>query len=224
MKWYFVFILQWLAIVSGFDLLELVGINQAPAFILNERDNKNQSEIVSQSSKTTSQESASTSIDPALPAGGVNLLTPTSASSTYIKSGQKVTFKWNYTSLILSPTAINVEVSCAQNSQVYTLARNQSIKTSSIVWDTNEAAESGDLHLITADYTLVIYDESKSPSDVATAGELAAFDYSFGVYIPQKYTPWPAGAKYVNISIRLSPPLLLTFAFAAFASLIVFIV
>lgn len=223
MRWNFVIILQWFTLVSSLDFMKLVGLNTAPTALLKAKNIKNQSENHGYSDKTTSQESSGIIIDPALPPGVISLLTPTSASSTYIKSGQKVTFEWNYTNLIISPSAINVELSCSRNSQVYTLAQNQSIRTSSIVWDTNKVAESGNLHLITADYTLVIYDASRSRSDVASAGELAAFTFSFGVYIPQRYMPWPAGAKYVNISIRFGPPALLTIAFTALASLLAII-
>lgn len=180
------------------------------------RDDGSKSKSNSSSSSlstTTSQsasKSSSISIDPALPAGGINLETPSSDSTTYVKSGSPVTFGWNYTSLSVSPSAINIEVSCSKNQQVYTLAQNQSLKSSSIVWDTNKVTESGGLHLISGEYTLMIYDSSKSSSEIASAGELSSFEYTFGIYVPQPYKAWPFAAKYVNVSVRITPPMFLT--------------
>lgn len=165
-------------------------------------------------SKTTSSAST-TSIDQRLPAGGISLTSPQSSSTTYVKSGAQVTFGWNYTSLYVTPSGLNIEVICSKNSQTYTLATNQSAETSSVVWDTNK--QSG-LHLINAAYTLSIYDSSKSSTDSASAGELSAFTYSFSVYIPQSYTAWAPAAKYVNFSVRLSAPEILTLVLAALGS------
>lgn len=160
------------------------------------------------STTTSTSTSASISVNPVLPAGGVNLATPASTATTYVKSGANVSFSWNYTSLILSPTAINVEVVCTANSQTYTLAQNQSINTQYVVWDTGNVETDGKLHLISDKYTLIIWDSDKSTTDVASAGELSAFSYVFGVYLPQSYQAWPQAAKYVNAANRPAPHLL----------------
>lgn len=200
-----------LSVVSCTDLLD-----HLPNVLLRRDDksdsksNSSSSSSVSTTTSQTSSQSSSISINPAAGAGGVNMKTPSSDSTTYIKSGQPVTFGWNYTSLSISPSAINIEVSCSKNEQVYTLAQNQSLKSSSIVWDTDKVAESGGLHLISGEYTLMIYDAESSPSDIASAGKLSAFEYKFGIYVPQMYKPWPKAAKYVNVSVRVTPPMFLT--------------
>lgn len=60
----------------------------------------------------------------------------TTSGSLYYKIGQPVTFGWNYTSLVVTPTAVNVEAFCSDNSQTYTIAQNLSLSKPSVVWDT----------------------------------------------------------------------------------------
>ncbi|CDM26847.1 hypothetical protein DTO013E5_6960 [Penicillium roqueforti] len=141
-------------------------------------------------SKTTT--TTSISIDPAAAAGGVSMITPASSSTTYYKIGQDVTFVWNYTSLSVTPSAVNVVASCSLNSMTYTLSSNMSVKqTGSLVWDTGKYQSSATIPLLTASYTLIIYDASKKISDTASAGYLSSQNggYIFGMYTPQSYTP-----------------------------------
>lgn len=85
------------------------------------------------------EESSSTiEIDPRLPAGGVQMVTPAPISgSQYYKIGDYVTFAWNYTSLSVTPKAIDVVASCSLNNQLYTIAVNQTVQDAqAVVWDT----------------------------------------------------------------------------------------
>ncbi|CAG8231276.1 unnamed protein product [Penicillium salamii] len=138
--------------------------------------------------KTTA--TTSISIDPAAAAGGVSMITPASSSTTYYKIGQDVTFVWNYTSLSVTPSAVNVVASCSLNSQAYTLTSNMSVEqTGSVVWDTGKYQKTATIPLLTASYTLFIYDTSKELGDTASAGYLSSqIGYSFGMYSPQPYT------------------------------------
>ncbi|KAJ5373852.1 hypothetical protein N7517_005858 [Penicillium concentricum] len=141
-------------------------------------------------SKTTA--TTSISIDPAAAAGGVSMITPASSSTTYYKIGQDVTFVWNYTSLSVTPSAVNVVASCSLNSMKYTLSSNMTVKqTGSVVWDTGKYQKSATIPLLTASYTLIIYDASKDIGDAASAGHLSSQNggYVFGMYTPQSYTP-----------------------------------
>lgn len=141
-------------------------------------------------SSTTSK--FSTSIDPRLPAGGVDLLTPEATTSTYIKLGEQATFVWNYTSLSVTPTAINIEAYCSQNRHYYTIAANQSATETSVVWDTSQYSDNNtdDTPLINSNYQLYIYDADEDMNAVASAGYLASFNrYQFGIYSPQPYVP-----------------------------------
>lgn len=135
---------------------------------------------------------AATSVNPVLPAGGVNMITPSAlAQKTYYKIGDQVTFAWNYTSLSITPSKIDVMVTCNSNSATYTLSNNASFaKTGSVVWDTLPDV-TGTAPLLTETYTLVIYDAAEAVTAVAGAGRLGVSkDFTFGMYIPQKYTPY----------------------------------
>ncbi|TVY85624.1 hypothetical protein LAWI1_G008921, partial [Lachnellula willkommii] len=134
----------------------------------------------------------STSYDATNAAGGVSLLTPAVTSgSQYYKIGSNVTFAWNYTSLLGTPSAINVMASCTANNQLYTIAANQTVGNSTgiVTWDTGayQATAVSDPLLVQM-YTLVIYDAASSISATAQPGYMAVYDtYTFGMYTPQPY-------------------------------------
>jgi len=117
---------------------------------------------------------------------------PVSSGSQYYKIGDYVTFGWNYTSLSVTPTAVDIFASCTANSNLYTLAVNQSVAESAVTWDTNGYQATATVPLLTETYTLIIYDAASSISATAQAGYLAVYDsYTFGMYSPQPYTPLP---------------------------------
>jgi hypothetical protein len=113
------------------------------------------------------------------------------AGPQYFKIGDYVTFAWNYTSLSVTPSAIDILASCAVNSQTYTIALNQSVEpTGAVTWDTGAYQATADSRLATETYTLVVYDASEDVSATAQAGYLAVQDsYTFGMYVPQPYVP-----------------------------------
>jgi len=148
-----------------------------------------------------------TSYDPRLPAGGISMTNPPLISgSQYYRIGDFVTFGWNYTSLLATPTALDILASCSANNQIYTLAMNQSADVSgAVTWDTGEYQATATVPLLTETYTLIIYDADSSISAAAQAGYLASFNsYQFGMYIPQPYTPLSAGFQCVTCSGALS--------------------
>lgn len=119
------------------------------------------------------------------------------SGSQYYKIGSTasknyVTFAWNYTSLSVTPSAVDILASCSLNSATYTIALNQSITgaTQAITWDTGAYQETATLPLLTETYTLIIYDAAKDVTATAAPGYLAPYDtYTFGMYVPQPYTP-----------------------------------
>ncbi|KAI7221162.1 hypothetical protein KC333_g1946 [Hortaea werneckii] len=145
----------------------------------------------------TKDSASTTSIDPRLPAGGISMITPNALTSHYYKIGTEagknfVTFAWNYTSLSVTPSAVDVLASCSLNSQTYTIATNLSISdpTQSVVWDTGKYQESATVPLLTETYTLIIHDAAKDVTATAGAGHLGSWSqFYFGMYTPQPYTP-----------------------------------
>ncbi|KAL4983262.1 hypothetical protein BDW68DRAFT_38474 [Aspergillus falconensis] len=147
----------------------------------------------SNSTSTHASNSTTTSVDARLPPGGISMLTPDSASTTYFKIGDILTFVWNYTSLSITPTAVNVVASCSLNSATYTISSNMSVEqTQTVTWDTGKFQANATAPLLTATYTMIVYDESKDIDDTASAGELSSQNrYYFGMYTPEPYTDLP---------------------------------
>ncbi|GLA70830.1 hypothetical protein AtubIFM55763_001005 [Aspergillus tubingensis] len=143
------------------------------------------------SSGSSSNSTTSVSINPAAGAGGISMLIPTQGATTYYKIGDYVTLKWNYTSLTISPTAVNVVASCSLNSATYTISSNMTMSpTGEVVWDTKKYQANATVPLLTASYTLIVWDASKAITETASAGYLsAASSYIFGMYSSQPYTP-----------------------------------
>lgn len=146
-------------------------------------------------SKTSSGKPKVTNFGADVPAGGIQMVTPSAiAGPQYYKIGDWVTFAWNYTSLSVTPSAIDVMATCTANQATYTIAVNQSVEaTGKVLWDTKNYQKDHPQAspLLTETYTLLIYDAASSSSATAKAGYLAVYNqFTFGMYQPQSYTPW----------------------------------
>lgn len=143
------------------------------------------------STRTSSGSTKSTPVDPRLPAGGVSIISPAvTAGSQYYKVGDTVTFEWNYTSLSNTPSAVDVFATCSLNQATYTITSNMTVEaTGRVLWDTGDQNEYT-AGFPVATYTLYIHDAARDPTQVASAGDLAAYNQlRFGVYTGQPYTP-----------------------------------
>ncbi|KAI9749044.1 MAG: hypothetical protein M4579_007028 [Chaenotheca gracillima] len=132
------------------------------------------------------------SINPAAGAGGVQMITPAAiAGAQYYKIGDNVTFAWNYTSLTVTPSKIDIYASCSDANTAFPIATNQSVKaTGNVTWDTGAWQATATRQLLMATYTLLIYDSSKDVTDTPQAGHLgSANQFNFGMYIPREPTP-----------------------------------
>ncbi|KAL2832472.1 hypothetical protein BDW59DRAFT_105437 [Aspergillus cavernicola] len=140
-------------------------------------------------STRTSSSNGTTSVDARLPPGGISMITPGPYATTYYMIGETLTFVWNYTSLSITPSAVNVIASCSLNSATYTISSNMTISpTQTVIWDTKKYQANATVPLLTATYTLIVYDEDKGIDDVAGAGELSSQVRNyFGMYISQSY-------------------------------------
>ena len=160
---------------------------------------------------TSGQAAASSiSVNPVLPPGGVNMITPSAlAQTTYYKIGDYVSFAWNYTSLSVTPSKVDVVVTCSENSATYALQTNATFTaTDSVVWDTGADA-TGTAPLPMGSYTLIIYDAGAGPTAAAAAGRLGTTDnFEFGMYIPQKYTPRAGKRRTPSLPVSFQPLLI----------------
>ncbi|KAI5782721.1 hypothetical protein EDC01DRAFT_224689 [Geopyxis carbonaria] len=123
--------------------------------------------------------------------GAVNMKTPAAQDGFSIfKIGETVTFGWNYTDLVVSPTNVNVEAYCTDGANYFTITGNASGDTTKAIWDTGKYQATASIKLPIATYTLFIYDASKSRTDVASPGYLGVYqNLRFGLYEPKKAIP-----------------------------------
>ncbi|CUS10889.1 unnamed protein product [Tuber aestivum] len=123
--------------------------------------------------------------------GGVVMQTPALTDGYQIyKIGQPVTFKWNYTSIQASPTAINVEAFCTDGATYFNIAANVSADTTEVVWDTGDYQQTATAKLPVATYTLWVYDASKDRTAVPSPGYLYSYNsLQFGMYLPKAPVP-----------------------------------
>jgi hypothetical protein len=121
------------------------------------------------------------------------MLTPAPISGAqYYKVGDYLTFAWNYTSLSVTPSAIDVIATRSGDPTPWTLLSNSSVApTGNITWDTSPYAMTTGHELLTDTYTLLIYDAEAGISATAKAGYLGVYNqFTFGMYTPQAYTPF----------------------------------
>jgi hypothetical protein len=107
-----------------------------------------------------------------------------------VGKGSYITFAWNYTSLSVTPSAIDVMASCSANQATYTIAVNISAEQTKVVWDT-ENTPSGQPPFLTEKYTLLIMDTEADVTAAPRPGYLGVFNqFTFGMYTPQPYSNW----------------------------------
>jgi len=107
-----------------------------------------------------------------------------------------MTLVWNYTSLQVTPTAIDIVASVSGNPNLYTISTDVPVSnsTQAITWDTG-AYQSGHpgQPLVQDTYTLIVYDAGGPITAAAQAGYLAPnSQYKFAMYTPQPYSDSPA--------------------------------
>lgn len=133
------------------------------------------------SSKTKTKASSSISINPAAGAGGISMISPGAASQTYIKIGDVVTFVWNYTSVLVTPS--RVDVVATNTDGAWTITSNMTVKeTGSVTWNTSDQATP----LPMEKYTFVVYDSEEGATAAPKAGYLSPYqNYPFAMYSPR---------------------------------------
>ncbi|KAI5815201.1 hypothetical protein BZA77DRAFT_355597 [Pyronema omphalodes] len=129
--------------------------------------------------------------------GGIAIITPNVYEQfPFYKDTDFVTFEWNYTSLIVTPTALNV-VAVAGNND-YTIAANISAQQTKVIWDVAAYNAKATMRTPTEKYTLKIWDASKPSNAAPSPGYLAPYSgTAFGIYQPKPYVPFQS---YVCIS------------------------
>jgi hypothetical protein len=106
--------------------------------------------------------------------------------------GDNVTLSWNYTSLLATPTAVDVLLSCTVNQATWTLTSNMSFHTDvNYVWNSADTNDDVENPLLTDMYTMIIKDSNASISAYPSPGYLGSWDsFQFGMYQNQPYVSY----------------------------------
>lgn len=139
--------------------------------------------------KTTTRK-RTTRIAPDAPAGGIDMKTPSvyEGMQYYKIRGDPITWVYNFTSLIVTPTAINVEAFCSRTQQTYSIAYNHSVSETTVTWDTDKFQATATNQLVMETYTLLVWDASVRKTDIPKPGHLGPYNrLQFALYTPSPY-------------------------------------
>lgn len=142
---------------------------------------------------TNTQKPSHTTYDQLSPPGMVTMIDPPlTAGPQLYKVGDFVTWKWNYTNLQGTPTALDVLAACSACARTYTLTQNMTwASQNAFTWDTGDYQKKhSTAGLQVAQYTLVIYDADGGPSATVEPGYLGVYNaLQFAMYTPQTDIP-----------------------------------
>ena len=145
---------------------------------------------------TRTPRASQTSIANSLPAGMLSFTQPpqTAAASYYkIAPSNPITFGWNFTYLIQTPTHLTVSAFCASNGNTYPVGPTDGVingAATQVVWDAYQyEQQQGAVPLAQAEYTLYVHDE-RGPNSGIQAGLLSPNSgMKFSLYRPREYVP-----------------------------------
>ncbi|KAL1410785.1 hypothetical protein Q8F55_001727 [Vanrija albida] len=153
----------------------------------------------SQQSGSNSASSTSTSSIPdSVPAGGILMIDPpNTASSSYYKihPSEFITFRWNFTSLVATPSSLTVVASCPENGNTYPVGPTDGSRNTingaatQVVWNPYQwQQQPGQPKFAVAEYQLKIY--AGDPGARPLPGRLTPYSGTkFGMYLPAAATP-----------------------------------
>ena len=153
---------------------------------------------VSASASTNGTSTPLPSISLGAPAGGITITMPPVASTSYYKlaPSEYITFGWNFTDVIVTPTALTV-AAVGANGDTYYVGPTDGVipgTAQSVVWYPYAYQNSNpSIPLVQASYTLHVW-ASGGPSATPDPGYLSPnSELVFAIYTPQAYTPLNSG-------------------------------
>ncbi|KAI6013830.1 hypothetical protein EDC04DRAFT_685077 [Pisolithus marmoratus] len=151
-----------------------------------------------QSSNSTSITNAMPTIPQSAPAGILTVTQPPQQSTSYFKiaPSQYITFGWNFSYIIATPTHLTVSAVC-QNGNTYPVGPTNGIipgTATSVVWDPYSYQTSHpNLPLAQAEYNLRIWGDQGPDAPRAPGYLTPNSGLTFALYTPQPYTPISSG-------------------------------
>ena len=149
-------------------------------------------------SSTASSNTSTISIPQTAAAGGLTITQPPQTATSFFKIAQNqlVTFGWNMTSVLVTPTHLTVSAVC-DNGNTYPVGPTDGIipgTATSVVWDVYSWQQNHpNTPLAQASYTLHIWDD-RGPNPPRAGGYMQPNSaLQFALYTPQPYTPISSG-------------------------------
>jgi hypothetical protein len=149
-------------------------------------------------SATRSSSSSTLSIPATAPAGGITITQPPETATSFFKiaTDQFITFGWNFTSILATPTHLTVSAVC-ENGNTYPVGPTDGIipgTATSVVWDLYAYDQANPTRpLAQASYTLNVWDDRGSGAPRRPGYMQPNFNLKFALYTPAPYTPLDDG-------------------------------
>jgi len=147
---------------------------------------------------SSSLRSSSSSIPQTAPAGGLSITQPPQAATSFFKiaPSQPITFGWNMTYVLATPTHLTVSAVC-ENGNTYPVGPTDGIipgTATQVVWDLFAYQQANpNKPLAQASYSLTIWDD-RGPTAALRPGYLQQNSaLKFALYTPEAYTPIASG-------------------------------
>ncbi|KAG8216394.1 hypothetical protein J3R82DRAFT_6498 [Butyriboletus roseoflavus] len=168
------------------------------------------SQTASQTGSVTGSQSPTAAPMPTIPAnapaGTLSVTKPPQQSTSYYKIApdEPITFAWNFSYIIVTPTHLTVSAVC-ENGNTYPVGPTNGIipgTATSVVWDTYAYQTSQpQLPLAQAKYTLKIWGD-QGPDAQRAPGFLTPNNaLQFALYTQQGYTPIASGILCLTLSV-----------------------
>jgi hypothetical protein len=132
------------------------------------------------------------------PAGGLSITQPPQTATSFFKiaPSQPITFGWNMTYVLATPTHLTVSAVC-ENGNTYPVGPTDGIipgTATQVVWDLFAYQQANpNKPLAQASYSLTIWDE-RGPTAALRPGYLQQNSaLKFALYTPEAYTPIASG-------------------------------
>ncbi|KAF8957409.1 hypothetical protein BDZ97DRAFT_1924661 [Flammula alnicola] len=149
-------------------------------------------------SQTASSSSSFRPIPLTAAAGGLTITKPQQTATSFFKiaSGEVITFAWNMTSVLATPTHLTVSAVC-DNGNTYAVGPTDGIipgTATEVLWDIySYQVNNPNRPLAQATYTLNIWDDRGSGAALRGGYLQQNSELHFALYTPQAYTPIASG-------------------------------
>jgi hypothetical protein len=135
-------------------------------------------------------------------AGGITITQPQQTATSFFKiaPGEMITFAWNFTSVIATPTSLTVSAVC-DNGNTYPVGPTDGVipgAATQVVWDLGAYQQANPNNpLAQASYTLNIWDDRGPGASIKPGFMQENSALRFAMYTPQSYTALADGERWV---------------------------